>query len=256
MFRKFLVLAVVAVTASILAPSRSEAGFSVVLTGTAPVLAARTVSDRVGGSAVDNNDDLAGLKGIIQLSDAGNGILSTYNGLTIRFTATSSAPAAFSSSLQTTTNATISNTTNSAVSITILVSDDTFVTPGNGDYVLRNDLTVVTLSGPGTTISSSSSATSNPAVTPTATASAVTPTAVSTEAFWTRTNSPTPFTLGTLITLTIGAGGAINFQTNLDVVNATPAPAGLILAALGIPAFGLLRRIGRKTGAAEVAVAA
>ncbi len=37
-----------------------------------------------------------------------------------------------------------------------------------------------------------------------------------------------------------------------DEVVPTPAPAGLILAALGIPAFGLLRRIGRKT---RVAVA-
>ncbi len=56
-----------------------------------------------------------------------------------------------------------------------------------------------------------------------------------------------------------GATGYIGTRGTLDGSGddgtiATPAPAGLILAALGIPAFGLLRRITRKSGAARVAV--
>ena len=58
-----------------------------------------------------------------------------------------------------------------------------------------------------------------------------------------------------LTNMAVGANDVFNQGTiDSSVAIATPAPAGLLLAAFGIPAFGLLRRFGRKSGAAQVAV--
>ena len=252
MFRKFLMMAAVAVTAALIAPSESRAGFSVSLTGTSPVLATRLVLDRVGGAPANADDDQSGAVNRIVLGNLVDGIGSLYNGLSILMNAVSKSPNAELDSLTTSTVNTITNSSGGTVSVTIVITDDSFTAPVNGVYVLKNNLTIVSKTGV-SMLETVGSATNSPATTAATNAGSPAPVSDSTSTFWTRTGSPSTFALTTTIRLTLANNGTVNFQTSLDVLN-TPTPAGLLLAAFGIPAFGLLRRIGRKSGAAQVAV--
>ena len=257
MFRKFLMTAVVAVAVLLTAASDSRAGFAVVLDPNfaSPTLAGsgRIILDRVGGAAANADDDQSGVALRIALGNSNDQIPSTYNGFAIFLTATSSSPNAAADSIQTTTNIRITNTSNSTRTLVLLAGDDTFTAPGNGGFVIKNAITLVSATNL-VALRSYAAATSNLAQTPDAVVPSETPVAVVTSTNWTRSGAPGTFSLATVITLTLGSGGIANFQTSLDVLNAAPAPAGLLLAAFGIPAFGLLRRFGRKS--AEVAVVA
>lgn len=264
MFRKFLVMALVAVAAAIAVPSVSQAGFSITLTSAQQVgLPASPVEiiDLFPGSAVAATSapflDQADLtKGVITLGIQNPRNPLVFAGLQIFLTSISTAPIGnppIGSTVESTTQTQIRNTSGSAVTLTIFVNDNTFEQPTSGDFLLTNVVTVSQISGIGSSFSSTARFTDPNSTVNTPVIATTVGTFQERSVIFNR-NSGATFTLANTIVVTLGINGVINFQSNLDVAQATPAPAGLLLAAFGIPAFGLLRRIGRKSGAAQVAV--
>ncbi len=248
MFRKFLVMAVVAVTAALTAPSRSEATFTLTLdSGTSSVL----IMD--GG--------IGDLDGIVNGSIVAS---KTFDNFEFNVTASTSSPDGFTSGgvLSITQATKIRSTSAAAAGVPVVtVFSDGFAfggAPVSPKAKLTN--TIASSLFTGSTGNAGGTSTINApggAAGTTAVAQVNAPLSGSgaNQTTLLVTVSSTPFSLSNKLTINnLGASNTFtgSLSTTADLV--TPAPAGLLLAAFGIPAFGLLRRITRKSGAAQVAV--
>ena len=277
MFRKFLVMALVAVVAALVAPSVGQAAFTMTIaaTGGNSYLIQdnyRTVAGTsnlpnqffLDPTAAPNFDDAIGTSqfSVAQAVGAGKGEINVnlpanapfFPDLLTQVNTKSNSPGVLSGATLFSTALSLTYSGAVPLTLTITIADDTYTTPGAGTMYLSQTVS-------GTALPAGGSATSQSSVTDSGgTASTiiqVIPAAGSPLTaplvLFTRTNSV--FTLGTVIVVNFNGAGTATFTVNSALVP-TPAPAGLLLAALGIPAFGLLRRIGRKSGVAQVAVAA
>ena len=220
MIRKFLLTAALAVTAAFAVPSASQAAFTLTINGV-------TITDNGAG-------DTNGLLGEIGYSNASQ---DGYNFRSV--TATTTSPVSVGGFYTIQLNANIRGI-NGVSPIVITADSDGFVGAG-GFVTVINALSQSSFTGTG-----------NATGTTTITAGGTTPVAnVSSGAANADTttliaSTGPSFTLSNTLTIT-GLTGVNRFNGTLDSdVNPTPAPAGLILAALGLPAFGLLRRKFRK----------
>lgn len=267
MFRKFLVMAVVAVTASLVAPTLGQAAFSVNLSSTsagATPASDKLVTDYTSGPIPGNGT-------VFDIDSAFRGItLGTINtpfpdqfavhgAFNIRFSASAAELASGAVVLGSTGAFSIANTSNSVATLVLTLQETAFNLPsGPGAFFVRNKLTNLQFA-PGSatfTLTNESNAfdgttSSSPNILSVTQATPL-PFAGSQSTSWTRTGGGS-YTVQNIITLVLSGNSTLTFQASSEVLP-TPAPAGLLLAAFGIPAFGLLRRIGRKSGAAQVAV--
>ena len=268
MLKKFLMMAIVAVTASVASPSASRAGFSLTMTYGANSF---TVNDRTSGNVAfdqtlsvgnltDGNASIRNI-GVVAVSDVTlvspgfNGITTTsafYLDANLNYAPTS-AGALFrivnlsavatetSSSRVSSTVASIQYLGSGPAQVTILTQDNTFNAPaGNGIKALHVGLTILE-NKDGVSVTSTAFATPDDSTVSVSSASTV-PTGFSATTLYDRTGAPAPFTLKNTATVNFSGAASVQFQSDSEVLNATPVPSALILAAFGIPAFGLLRR--------------
>jgi len=275
MFRsRFLMAAFVAAIAALAGPATSQAAFTI------------SASDGLGNSATigDNNvgnTSVGTVSGVSDTNPALSGIttpqiLSTPGPVVGQFTVgnfqigvnVTSTSDASQSSFSTNTSTVIRNTGSSAATLTLTTSN-VFILPLNVNMQLTETLAVNVfrdkfghvIGGLSTSDSVSALATANPtfATTPTFTLSqnGNANNLLSPVAF---TRTSLFFTVTQQFTILLQAGQSAEFNGSAfvssipgDNLLITPAPAGLILAATGLPFLGLLRRRMRRT---ETTVAA
>ncbi len=216
MIRKFLLTAALAVTAALAAPSASQAAFTLTINAT-------VITDNMAG-------DLDPTVGTIFYSNA-LGI----NGYSIvGITASTTSPTTFGGLYSVSVNATVRGLGTQVAPLVISADSGGFVYAG-GFVTVNNSLARSFLS--------TGSVTGNTTITPGGTTSTATVTSgISGDTSSLVTSTAASFSLSNKLTIT-GLTGTGRFNGSLDSdVSPTPAPAGLILAALGLPAFGLLRR--------------
>ena len=234
MLKKFLMMAIVAVTASLASPSASRAGFSIKIDNGASTI---TVSD---GDALDLDTDPNSIQ-----------IVKTVGDYKVNITATTTSPTAVGG-LHTLTDglATLEKKTNSnpGASLKITLFSDGFSLggPGGPETVLvTNKLSQSSFQQLG------SVATGVSTISPPGGVSGTTPTATLIGGGNTATASTTtlvtissnPFSLTNVFELSgLNVGSSFSGSISTTAEIATPVPSALILAAFGIPAFGLLRR--------------
>ncbi len=243
MSRKFLLM-VVAVVASLAVVSESRAAFSV----TFSTAGATTVVVQ-DGSALDSNLTTNEIT-------VANFSLGSYD--FSGFTASSNAPSAVTEIdgiRRITSGFTVRTTGTPQGSLFVELLEDAFAFPGPTDVLVRNLIGNSTISrgnATTTTIISPGGTTSTVMVMPPAPGSASSTLLTSTSGVFTLTNR---FTLNSQVSGSQFSGTSTSevLPANSQAANPTPAPAGLLLAALGIPAFGLLRRFSRKMGTASAA---
>ena len=266
MFRNFLMTAVVAVAVLLTAATESRATFSLTLTGGAPA-SVPIADDTTGingvgttGAVGDLLDTVGSTRNIVVgrktgVNTFGNNTFSdtfSYGGLdftNLSGTGVENGPGGITKSAA--AAGSVVNNSGSSKTVTITVTETAYLLPSGSDLSLRANLTIIgSTSGVYLVTSQALASPSNADV------------SVSRFALG-ESNLSTPFTrtaasfsLRNVITLTLSNGAFVNFTSSAEVTTATPAPAGLLLAAFGIPAFGLLRRFGRKSVVGEVAVAA
>jgi hypothetical protein len=241
MFRKFLLTAVVAVAAGLIAPSAARADFTLGLSSgvAAPVSIDFTTnpSGNIGGpGGITWGVNFLGQETV-------NG---SYAGYGLGLTVSTNAPS--TPALVTQADGTIVNSGGAAAPLVITVSSSpfTFTTP----TVLANAVLSATamtggaLSSASTTVSGGSGSGTTAAIGLTGVGFIQSPTlAVAIGA--------SPATVSQ--TVTVGDKVGTDTFTLTSNVMATPAPSGLILAATIVPFFGLLRRRLRQTVAPVVA---
>lgn len=224
MIRKFLLTAALAFIAALAAPSSSQAAlvFSLTINGT-------TIND--GGLG-----DADGIKnGTILVAE--NRVFDGYK--FSGFSASSSSPTTDGGTFNIGQGGKITNTINNAGLLTVTVLSDGFVNPVAG-LMVTNTLSNTLFQGGGVT-------TGQTTVTPGGISPLVTLFKKDFGSSSFNTNTPAGlFTMSNVFTLN-GLAQGNNYRGSLssEAIPA-PAPAGLILAALGLPAFGLLRRKFRK----------
>ena len=249
MLKKFLMMAIVAVTASLASPSASQATFSLTLSGAGNV----SVSDDTTGinqlatsGAVGDLLDADGNARAISVSEKIGTKFTflndlstnfTYNGLTFSAVSANAFEGPGVVSRVTDFSTSVRNLSGSQKTVVITVTDDAFLLPNGAQLVLRAN---VALQGtPSGTFSITSKADAFPDA---ATVSTTITTKTSTFADVAFNRTANSFTLSNTITLVLENGASVDFSSSSEVFNATPVPSALILAAFGIPAFGLLRR--------------
>lgn len=138
-------------------------------------------------------------------------------------------------------------TTNGTPAVLTILISDTFNVPNGPGNKLTVGLTVL-LNKNGDLITSTSDATPFPSTVSTSSSDVVLPGMDPTGVAGNTTFNGTggPFTLTNTTSVAFTDGNSIQFQSGTSVLpndaTATPAPSALVLAALGLPALGLLRR--------------
>jgi hypothetical protein len=269
MFRKFLLTAMVAVSAALVVPATSQAAYSVTLAvvgGPSFVLA-----DNTGGGPTTPFGDYNSTAGNILA--AGSIGLANGDVLVWNYTGSSNQPGTpslgfLASSTLNTYLTNSSGTVSQGYRLNVTVSDQGYTGPGSlGDRLdLRTELTGLngfdptTQLGTGVGQNNFVSTVTGPGQTPSSQSTSASGFVLGSDGVW--VSGPVSFQRGTSynLTETIGInltaantnGNGVSFQMN-TVVTPAPAPAGLIMVATMLPFAGLLRRRLRKS---EVATAA
>ena len=255
MIRKFLVMAVVAVAATLAAATQSQAAFTIAINSTL------MAQDNV----LNDTDNTVGVITFDSSFQPGGTVAGYVVQITARLT-NNGLGFGGANVLNVLVNA---STTPAVVSpLTILTTSDGVAFPVlTGNVQLLNAVSYTQFSV-GTASATSTIATSpynTPIVPPTG--STTTPANLTGGAPQQGNSSMlvtlglNPFTLSNTLVINGLAGQGASFSGTLTStvsplasdLNALPAPAGLLLAAFGIPAFGLLRRFGRKVDATVAA---
>ena len=228
MIRKFLLTAALAVTAALAAPSASQAAFTLTFQVGANTL---VVTD----NGVGDSNPLAGKIDVNPLTPAFFGYdLSEYGART-------SSPGTLGDEYVLSQRGQITKTDNSAAPLKVTVFSDGFVQTGFG-LTVANRLANTLLQGTGVTTTGQTTVTPG-GVSPLATVST---NGGSDNTFFNTTTVGT-FSMSNEFNISgLNKGKSYVGSLTTAAFVPTPAPAGLILAALGLPAFGLLRRKFRK----------
>jgi hypothetical protein len=219
MIRKFLLTTALAVTAALAAPSASQAAFTLTINGT-------TITDGGAGDL----DPTAGV--IFYTNNAG---IDGYriNGIT----ATTTSPTSIAGLYTVQVAANVRGLGTQVAPLVITSDSDGFAFTG-GVVTVLNSLSQSAFTSVGGSATGTTNITAG-GTTPVATILSGPTNSDSTSLV---TSTGVSFSLSNTLTIT-GLTGLERFNGTLDSdVRPTPAPAGLILAALGLPAFGLLRR--------------
>jgi len=238
MLKRFLLMAVVAVTATFVASSDCKAGYSILLQSGSNSLLITDNNVAPSSNTLDKNLNL----GFITTAQTGPGGANTlgvqFANYRFALDSSSGAPDGEVGLFTQTRFRIFNNGATNTLKITVL--DDTFTSPGlAGDTLsLTNYLKINSLTaGTGNKVTAYSNA--SPAL---ATTGVLTGTAAGYENSNSITyhRTGTPYSISQVFEVTLANGGSTSFVGTASVT--TPVPSALILAAFGIPAFGLLRR--------------
>lgn len=264
MFRKFLLTAVVAVAAAMVAPATSRADFTLTLSdGTNSIVidvsaTAATVTsvtgNLVGVVAVSTDLEATTVNTALFKSTAGSLVSDgtnnatignavkpiTFEGATFNVTGGSSNFGGTTTlgTINVNVNDLVSNTTSGTLKVTLTESGFTLPSPATGYLTGSTNMNPATGSQ-GNTLSSSGLASYGPGTTTTQTiASSGNGPVTSTGTFLTAI----PYQLGAQVTISGTAGSELTTVGETTDLVTSPAPSGLIVAATMVPFFGLLRR--------------